>query len=68
MDSPARRRSPHRVALSPFSSPEALVAGDDVRLYFDTHHHTGRLTAAALSLATYPHWARPWADSEKGVQ
>ena len=58
MDSSARRRGKHRVGPSPSPSPEARGAGDHVRFYVDTHHHRGRLIAAAVSLPIYPHWAR----------
>jgi hypothetical protein len=56
MDSSARRRGKHRIAPSPSPFSKARTAGDHVRIYVDTHR--GRLTAAAVSLAIYPHWAR----------
>jgi len=68
MDSSARRRGKHRVAPSPSTSPKALVAGEAVRLYYDTLDHNGRLAASAVSLAIYPHWARRCTDSEREVQ
>lgn len=69
MDSSARRRGKHRVAPSPSTSPKAPVAGDAVRLYYNTLvDHNGRLAAAVVSLAIYPHWARRCTDSEREVQ